>query len=208
MKERNTGNADMPVSPGPDKAPKVKQKRHPKVTLDMTRALVAVVNAPLVFIAPQLVLSDLEGEALAVALYDMSLANEFVAAIIHNLVTVNRTAELPLVVGAIVANKMVTLGKLPEGVTIATDVILQGVARKPIERAKAHGRKPREDVSGIGEESNVEAGGAPSSDRSNGERQDDVSEGTVETTVVRRRGGHKKRSDTVAVKLGEGEAAG
>ena len=118
-----------------EKAPKVR-RRLPKVTTDMTSALVSVINMPLLMIAPEYALSEVEATALAVALADAAKQNQWIAAFLYNLVTATSWTELPMVVGAIAVNKLAAAGKLPEATTVASGMILEVIAAKAKRPAK------------------------------------------------------------------------
>jgi len=150
-----------------DTAPKVshKAKTH-KITQDMIDALVQLINLPVSFMASDYALTETESAALVVAITDLAAQNVWVNNIIYSLVTANRLAEVPMVVGAIAVNKLIVAKKVPEMTGIATNVILESVAAR---RGKG----------------GMAAGPTRRPDRADGERQDDTGEGASETAGLR-----------------------
>lgn len=118
------------TAPG-DVAPKVKRASpKKKITMDMVAGLVDLINLPLSFITPAYALSEVESAALTVAICDLAAQNAWVNNLISNLLTVNNSAQLPIVLGAIVTNKLIVAEKVPPMASIATEGILAAVASR------------------------------------------------------------------------------
>ena len=174
----------------PDTAPK-QRKSHDKklrVTQDMAEALIQLVNLPLSMFMPAYALTGLESDALTVAITDLAAQNQMVANIIYNLVTVNKMAELPLVLGAIALNKLVVAGKAPVIAAIPAQGVLSSVATRKGKRSNA----------------DLDAGTARSANRTNGQREDHDSEGVTSLAGLRDAPDNETRSDSMAGEMGEG----
>lgn len=169
-----------------DAAPKVSHKaKYKKITQDMVSGLVELMNLPLGFITPNYALTEVECSALVVAITDLAAQNVWVNNLIYNLITANTMAELPIVIGAIVVNKLVTAEKVPALTGIATSAILESVAAK---RGK----------------SNVAARPARSPDRTDGIGQDNPSEGTSDAEGIHPMSDNQAGYGSLAGSLGEG----
>lgn len=164
-------------------------ERKARVTQEMVAAIVDLLSLPLSLFLPQYALTELEGDALVVAITNLAAVNQFVSNIIYNLVTVNQAAELPIVAGAILVDKLVVANRIPAMAGVPAQMMLASVASR---RSKKR----------------VETGGARSVDRTDGQRQEQPGEGTAETTGLRDNHNNEAGPVVMAGPLDAGEPGG
>jgi hypothetical protein len=160
----------------------------PKVTQDMVEGVVILVNMLPSTLAPKYALTQLEADALVVAITDLAAQNQYVANMIYNLVTVNKLAELPIVASAIVIDKLVIAGRISQLAAFPAQGMLAAVAA----------RRGKRNV-------NMESGATPGPDRNDGQRQDHPGEGVTQAEGVLYSPGNETGPDTMAGPMGEGQ---
>ncbi len=181
--------APVPVLGSDDKKPKQPARSHhakKRVTQDMVRGLVALVNLPVGAFAPDYALTEVEGAALVVAITDLAATNPYVNNLIIKLVTASSLGEVPIVVSAIAMNKLAVAGKIPQGLADQTNGLLGVYASR------------------MGVE-DVEARGARRSNRQDRERQDNAGEGATPGEGLRDSDHNETRPLDLADKLAQGD---
>ena len=159
------GGVEMTEHPK-ERKPRTPKAKLPQASQDMADALVQFVNVPLTVLKPEWALEASECQALSNALVDAAQSNPFINAILVNLTSVGGVGEVVTVSAAIVARRYLKSIPVAEGqkpdirvtmIDAATRTVIQSVATRT---ARPTGRKYRQ-------------------------RQNDASEGTVETPELR-----------------------